>query len=122
MHKIIFILEQGIHTALQKTIRKDLLPNNTAVGPRTILLLGHQRCSIVQISDVLGSVFQRCASYFISINQRFQHCAGYFISINPRFQCCTSFFISANPRFSIVQELSESFGHQRCLRQHCVRL
>ena len=82
------------------------------VGPRTMLPLGYQICSVVQISVVQGSMFQHCASYFTSINPMFQHYATYFISGNPRFQRCASFFISANPRFSIVQELSGTFGHQ----------
>ena len=82
------------------------------VEPRTMLPLGHQRCSVVQISDVQGSMFQLCASYFISINPRFQQCAIYFTSVNPRLQHCKSFFISANPRFSVLQDLSGFFGHQ----------
>ena len=60
--------------------------HNAAFGPPKI-------CSVVQISTVQGSVFQHCASYFISINPRFQHCASYFISVNPRFQHCTRFFL-----------------------------
>ena len=39
-----------------------------SVGPHTTLPLGHQKCSIVQISAVQGSVSQHYASYFISIN------------------------------------------------------
>ncbi len=78
-----------------------------------MLPLGHQRCRVVQISAVQGSVFQCCARHFISVNPRFQSCAIFFISINPRFQCCASVFISAKKRFIIVQELSGTFGHQR---------
>ena len=74
--------------------------------------LGHQRRSVVQISAVQGSMFQLCASYFISINPRFQWCAIYFTSVNPRLQHYKSFFISANPRFSVLQDLSGFFGHQ----------
>ena len=70
---------------------QNLYEKNNTVGPSTTLSLGHQRCSIVQIIAVQGSVFQHCASYFISINPRFQHCASYFISVNPRFQHCASF-------------------------------
>ena len=36
---------------------------NTA-GPRTMLPLGHQRCSIVKIRAIQGWVFQLCASFF----------------------------------------------------------
>ena len=86
-----------------------------------MLPLGHQRCSVVQISAVQGSVFQHCARYFISVNPRIQRYAIYFFSINPRFQCCASFFISTNPRFSVVQELSGTFGHQRYTEVSIVR-
>ena len=93
-----------------------MLPNSTTVEPCTTLLLGHQRCSIMQISAVLGSVFQRCASYFISINQRFQHCACYFIRINPRFQCCTSFFISANQDSALCKNFQDLLVTSASLR------
>ena len=72
-----------------------------------MLPLGHQRCSVMQISAVQGSVFQ--------------HYARHFISVNPRFQCCASYIISINPRFSVVQELSGIFGHQRYTKFSTIR-
>ena len=85
--------------------------HNAAFVPLKMQSCANQRCS----------VFQLCASYFISVNPRFQYCAIHFISINPRFQHEQVFFISANTKFSAVQELSGFFGHQHYTEVGAVR-